>query len=353
MVVVTDYRKIAAEEWDRLLSESPVATWFQSREAYEFFLSLPDLMTPFFVAVLREPTSPQAHPKLKPCVHTDLATVPTSHTSQISSTLVGLVVGYVTKEKNKLKQYFTRRAIIYGGPLLAEDITDEELTELLSTLNSQLSKKSIFVETRNFNDYSRWCSVFCHCGFQYQPHYDMHISCSDSQQMWASVSESKQRQIRKSMADGVEIVEAATEADIHGFYLLLRELYRTKVRTPLFAESFFQTFVRQGRGVLLLLRQNGQLLGGMLCPVFEGKVLYEWYVVGPAVVTWAAMDYANRHGLPLFDLMGAGAPDVPYGVRDFKLQFGGELKEYGRFLCVNQPLLYQLGSVVVKLMRAV
>jgi len=41
--------------------------------------------------------------------------------------------------------------------------------------------------------------------------------------------------------------------------------------------------------------------------------------------------------------MGAGKLDEEYGVREFKEKFGGKLVEYGRFICVNNRLLYQLG----------
>jgi hypothetical protein len=56
-----------------------------------------------------------------------------------------------------------------------------------------------------------------------------------------------------------------------------------------------------------------------------------------------AIQYAIQHQLPVFDTMGAGKPGVPYGVRDFKLRFGGDLVEHGRFLHINKPTLYRLG----------
>jgi lipid II:glycine glycyltransferase (peptidoglycan interpeptide bridge formation enzyme) len=49
--------------------------------------------------------------------------------------------------------------------------------------------------------------------------------------------------------------------------------------------------------------------------------------------------------------MGAGKPDEPYGVRDFKAEFGGELVERGRFLCIRKPLLYKIGTLGVKWLK--
>ena len=320
MNVYTTYRDIDNEQWQQLVDSSSVASWFQTPEAYDFYASVPSQMTPFAFAVSR------------------------------GENLKGVVVGYVTQERNFLKQYFTRRAIIVGGPLLAEDITDDELKAMLGAVVSFTLRKAIYTETRNFCDYSRWRTVFEQCGFAYKPQFDMHITCSDRSMMESRVNDSKMRRIRRAIDEGVEIVEATSETEVVEFYQLLCRLYKEKIHKPLFDLIFFTTFVADKKGVLLLARHGGTIIGGMLCPFLTGKTLYEWYVVGPPIVTWAAMDYANRHNLPLFDLMGAGEPGKHYGVRDFKLQFGGELKEFGRFLRVNNRLLYSLGSLGLRLL---
>jgi lipid II:glycine glycyltransferase (peptidoglycan interpeptide bridge formation enzyme) len=50
--------------------------------------------------------------------------------------------------------------------------------------------------------------------------------------------------------------------------------------------------------------------------------------------------------------MGAGKPDDGgYGVRDFKLKFGGELVELGRYIHVCNRLLFAVGKYGVKIMK--
>ena len=72
----------------------------------------------------------------------------------------------------------------------------------------------------------------------------------------------------------------------------------------------------------------------------------------PSVMaTWAGIQYAKEHGCMRYDMMGAGEPGVPYGVRDFKAEFGGELVEHGRFLCVCKPWLYKIGKQGVKILK--
>ena len=50
-------------------------------------------------------------------------------------------------------------------------------------------------------------------------------------------------------------------------------------------------------------------------------------------------------------MMGAGKPDEGYGVREFKSKFGGELVELGRFLSINNPILYSIGKKVIEIIK--
>ena len=46
---------------------------------------------------------------------------------------------------------------------------------------------------------------------------------------------------------GYNLEEAQSEKDVRMFYLILKDLYATKVKTPLFVENFFLTFSCQHR----------------------------------------------------------------------------------------------------------
>ena len=333
MINILTYHEIDQQQWQQLIERSPYATWFQTDEAYRFYQSVCDMQA-FAYGVSED------------------------------DNLVGLVVGYTTTEKCKFKQHFTARSIIVGGPLIADNISNEALTALLkavrameSNCQSPIANRPIYIETRNFHDYSRWKSVFESVGFAYKEHYDIHVHCSAQHRL----SERRQRELKRAIKNGATVVEAQTEQEIRDWYQILYRLYREKVRTPLFSEDFFLQFHRNGVGKYLLVKYEGKVIGGMMCPILDGKAIYEWYVCGldeeyrdlcPSVLaTHAAIEYAKNHGLPLFDFMGAGVPDQPYGVRDFKMEFGGELLEYGRFLYIRKPLLYWIGKIGVKLIK--
>lgn len=273
--------------------------------------------------------------------------------------LHAVCVGYVTKERNPLKQFFTCRAIIMGGPVLANDCTKEEVGLLLSTLNFQLSTRSfapIYIETRNFNDYSRWKSAFITAGFAYKQHLNFHVDPSADK-----LSDNRCRQVRKAQA-AVECVtkESVNESAIREWYQVLAELYRTKVKTPLWSVDFFLEAYRQNIAQFLLIKYEGRIIGGSMV-VCDNRTVYEWFECGlnadykdqyPSVMaTVAGIQLAHLSGCARYDMMGAGEPGVPYGVRDFKAEFGGKLVEHGRFLYICKPMLYQIGKWGVKILK--
>ena len=320
--------QINRAQWESLVRNSRTGTWFQTPAAFDFFASLPDILTPFAFAVERD------------------------------GQLRAVCVGYVTRERNPIKQFFTRRAIILGGPCLADNASDEEVTTLLSSFHHynnttlQHSNIPIYIESRNFNDYTPWRQAFEKAGFAYRKHLNFHVNPSAD-----NLSDNRRRQLKKSTA---VVTEGANEFDIREWYQVLAQLYRTKVKTPLWPESFFVEAFLQGIAHFLLVKHQGTIIGGSMI-VADDHCAYEWYECGlnaeykdqyPSVLaTYAGIQYAHANTLPRYDMMGAGEPDVPYGVRDFKAEFGGQLVEHGRFLAIRHPLLYRLGSLGVRFLK--
>jgi lipid II:glycine glycyltransferase (peptidoglycan interpeptide bridge formation enzyme) len=77
--------------------------------------------------------------------------------------------------------------------------------------------------------------------------------------------------------------------------------------------------------------------------------------VSPAAFfQWREIEWSNQNGIERYDFGGAGWPNVPYGVRDFKASFGGELVCYGRYRKVYSrwklalaERAYELGRTVI------
>lgn len=343
MTVITTYDAINHDQWSALIRDSATGTWFQSPDAYRLYASLPELLEAFAFALVNEPK------------HGLEAISPDA--------LRGVCVGYLTQEPSAAKQWFTRRAIIVGGPCLADDSTDEEVKALMVDVREHLKTKAIYIETRNFNDYSRWREAFTQAGFAYRPHLNFHLDCCDKTRLWEQLSDNRKRQIRKSEKTQVTVLDPETigEAEIRMWYQSLQQLYRTKVKTPLWPLEFFLEAHKQGVGKYMLVSYNDKVIGGSMV-VADSKSVYEWFECGlnaeykdqyPSVMaTWAGIQWTNTSALQRYDMMGAGEPGVAYGVREFKAEFGGTMVEHGRFLCICRPWLYRLGKAGVTLLRA-
>lgn len=359
------------EGWQLLIEQSPYATFFQTQKAYDFYRSQPYLDV-FALAVME------------------------------NNQVTGVAVGYIQSEKG-LKSYFSTRAIIMGGLLLDEGISNEALSELLEAIKKR-TRKAIYVEIRNHHDYSAFATVFAQNGFDYHPHLNVKITC-DTWQDALNRMDTNRRRVLKNLDElgNYSIVEslnkdtinrfngsvanklstqrecseqiidsphhritespyycyATTKEQVRQYYAMLKQHYKRKVRKPLFPYSFFESMVMSQTGRLLLLYNAEQLLGGMLQVELPGKVIYDYYAcalderykaLSPSVLLYGiTMQQAINNGIPVFDTMGAGKPNVPYGVRDFKLRFGGTLVQEGRFLLLHRPLLYKMGAWAVNI----
>lgn len=331
MRLIDNIEKIDSRQWNELLVASRTRSFFQTRECYDLYAANPEFMKPFCFAV------------------------------DDGGKLKGVIIGYIQADGGKAKRFLSRRAIINSGPLLADNISDEALTMLLTECRKRLKGKAIYVECRNFEDYSQYKDVFKRCGFDYVPHLNFHIDTGSEDVVNQNLGKSRKRDIRTSFRDGAEIVDQPTLEEVREFYAILSDLYINKVKTPLYPLSFFERLYRQEYSKFLLVRLNGKIVGGTVCVCLPGYAVYEWFACGEdgvykniypsTVATYAGIRYAAQNGYQHFDMMGAGKPDEDYGVRDFKAKFGGQLVEHGRFVYVLNPALYGVGKMGVKVMK--
>ena len=381
MIKVQTYHQIDKQQWKDLIQSSPTATWFQTSEAYQFYASVNEMM-PFAVGVVEsQECDSEAMGNGQWAIGNETSEAESSahtpNTIHHTPSLKGVCVGYITKETNTIKQYLTCRAIIIGGPLLAEDISATALAALLEAVKamgnglwaigeennrqSPIANRPIYIESRNFHDYSKWKSIFETNGYAYQPHLNFHVDTSSPEVVDQNLGKSRKRDIRTTIRDGVTPVYQPTIEQVRAYYDILLDLYKTKVKTPLFKWEWFELLYKVKSARFILTELEGKIVGGTVCVELTGKALYEWFACGidgvyphiypSTYATYLGIKYAAENGCKIFDMMGAGKPDEAYGVRDFKAKFGGEMVEHGRYLCIRKPLLYWLGKMGVKLMK--
>lgn len=272
--------------------------------------------------------------------------------------LTGVLLAVLINELGS-KEFFSRRCIIWGGPLCNDNNTADKL---LKALISYTKSKSIYIEIRNIFNTEALKTVMEANGFKYSDWLNYVVTVDDIDTIRKRINDSKRRQISKSLKVGATISEAKNINQLESLYSLLSNLYKEKIRKPIPSFQFFKKFFSENKyGKIFVVEYREKIIGGTVCPVYKDRI-YEWYVCGldrefkdvhpSALATWAPIEYAAKNGLKYFDFLGAGSPNSDYGVREFKAQFGGDLLNLGRYLRINNPLLYNVGKFGLKLLQS-
>jgi lipid II:glycine glycyltransferase (peptidoglycan interpeptide bridge formation enzyme) len=274
----------------------------------------------------------------------------------------GSLLAVIQRENNKFLRYLSSGIIIRGGPLIDHsDNTKAILHDLLAYLIHLTKKQAILIQFRNFSDLQDDSMIFNNLKFKFHEHQNLITETKNENAVWNNLSKSRKRQISKSIKNGASVVEEPTIEEFREFYSILIDLYQKKIHKPLppwlFFQKFFDQIKNSSLGIIHLIRYKEAIIGGILCPVSKRKMVHEWYVCGldkeystqgiyPSVLaTWSAIKYAAKNNFPAFDFMGLGNPKNKYGVRDFKLRFGGILVNYGRFQRINNYPMYAIASI--------
>ena len=279
--------------------------------------------------------------------------------------LTGLLVSLIINER--IYGIPFQRILIQGGPVVAANLPERTdiLRGLLKALRKQISRNIVFVEIRNLQLWSEENAIFKESGFEWHDHLNDILQINSKEPYFAGIKPARQRQIRRGIENGAIIRAAASIAEVESFYRLLKDLYQKKVRKPLPPLTFFINFYRkiqlEKKGVVLVVVYKDEVIGGMVCPFSGNHTVHEWYICSlqnrlkhlyPGVLaTWAGIDFAFDNNFSSFDFMGIGSPQKPYGVRNFKTRFGGEVINFGRWQLINNKLRYNLGLLGYKLLK--
>jgi len=339
LLLLSDPSQISAAGWSSFINAHPDGTVFQSPDMYELF-DRTEKMCPVVIGVVNED----------------------------AGTLAGVLLGVIIREMNGIGGYFSSRTVVYGGPLVAGDAENPEAVTdlLLQRLIDEVKNRSIFIQFRNFRDMEAEKEVFKKYRFHYRERLNYIVDTSSEARVKERMGPEKLRQLRKGLRNGATITRPASEVEMREFFNILDNLYKFKVKKPLPEWSFFREFYRLSKeerlGVVRLVKKDGKVIGGILCPVSPGRTIYEWYVGGldheyknayPSVLaTWAVIDHALNNGITAFDFMGVGIPGRSYGVRTFKSRFGGEMVNYGRYARINNRTFYFVSEMGYNVLMA-
>jgi serine/alanine adding enzyme len=282
----------------------------------------------------------------------------------------GSLLAVIQRGNNKFLSHLSSGIIIRGGPLIDPSFNSQVvLNDLLAQLIHITRKQALIIQFRNFTDLQDNHEIFEKYNFKFHEHQNLITETKNENDVWNKLSKTRKRQISKSIKNGASVVEDPTIEEFRQFFNILQDLYQTKIHKPLPHWHFFQKFYDETKnssfGIIHLIKYKDEVIGGILCPFSERKMLHEWYVCGldkkysthgvyPSVLaTWSAINYAVKNNFESFDFMGLGNPKNEYGVRDFKLRFGGVLVNYGRFQRINNYPLYLFALTGYKILRSI
>jgi serine/alanine adding enzyme len=333
-VFISDPAAIDEVKWTKFVIENPYGNIFHLPEMFKLFSNQPG-QEPVLFAVLNK-----------------------------SDELLGLAVGTIQSSNTKILKPFTARCIFWGSPLLKDDST--ELADfIISNLTKFLSQRVIYIQFRNMRVMDGQAGSYAKNFYTKEDHLDIEFNLKNSEEyLWGQIHPTRRKQIKRSLNRGVS-VESHINLDgnsIAQCYEMLQLTYRS-VGLPLHGKDFFvkalDDLSAKRRIRIFLAKFKEEIIGFRFVLLFNG-LIYDWYASSKNgfkdkypndLLPWEVIRWGIQNGFSCFDFGGAGNPNIKYGVRDFKLKFGGEVVNYGRFLKVNKPFKMLLGKLVFKLMK--
>jgi lipid II:glycine glycyltransferase (peptidoglycan interpeptide bridge formation enzyme) len=330
--MILHQNNISTKKWESFISDNHFTTPFQTPAFFNFYNSVSGSSAQVFAV-------------------------------EEADMLLALCVVTFQKEKG-VKAYFSRRAIIYGGPIIADG--DKGLSAcsfLLKAILHELKHNVIYIETRNFNDYNDYKSCFASESWRYESYLNIQIPLQDKsvEDILSAFKYNRRREISLSLKEGATYILADNTDEITEIYHILEELYKQRVNLPLPSLDFFIKLFHSEVGKVFVVIHNHKVIGGSFCCYYHSNSIYTMYYCGlrnyharifpTHLAIMAAIDFGLKSKLRMIDLMGAGIPGREYGVRKYKAEFGGEMVEQGRFLRICNPFLYSLGKTGLAILK--
>ncbi|NBB22966.1 GNAT family N-acetyltransferase [Runella sp. CRIBMP] len=257
--------------------------------------------------------------------------------------------------------FLSARSIIWGGPLVQHN--DLEVYKGLYQIYQKEQSFAIYTQVRNLSDQSAFLTVMRDSNFTYEEHLNIIVDLEKTEeQLWAEVHSKRRNEIRRAQKEGTTVELSNTPDTIAKCYLILKTVYqRAKLPLPSIDhfEALFQNSTQEEGLRIFVAKYEDKIIGCMLCLAY-GTTLLDYYAGAYQenydkypndLLPWEVFRWAKQNGFTRFDFGGAGKPGVPYGVREYKKKFGGEMVNYGRFEKAHFPMLYGLVIRVFNLWR--
>ena len=278
--------------------------------------------------------------------------------------IAGVLVASVMKEEGLFLEAFSSRSIISGGPIVRGN--DPLLAKsLIDCFDSFIRRKVIYSQFRNLFGTDSYKLLFLKNGYTFEDHLNIIINLDiNEDDLWKQVHSKRRNEIRRSKKEGIFVEFVDTRSSVELTYPILMEVYN-RAKLPLPSIDYFKTILHElGPGIFrVFAAKSGDTIIGTMYTLCYKNTIYDWYAGSYAgyyskypndLIPWEVLVWGKKNGYKQFDFGGAGNPNKPYGVRDYKRKFGGNLVAFGRYEKIFKPTAYKIskaGFSIWKLIR--
>lgn len=265
--------------------------------------------------------------------------------------LVGLMIGTNFRNVAFPFSWLTRRQMIIGGPLVANDNRDV-LEIILECLVKEFGHKAIFTEIKNLKLGLSLKPVFEDAGFYYESLLSVIVEMNrKSGTLWDSLSPDRRENIRRMSDVSGLIREMHGTRDMENVWRILRCIIGKK-GLPVPHRSLFRFLdeleMLQPYITIKGFELNNNLKAVLVVIKFQQKAYFwmeghcladesEWMYDG---FVWQVIQELESEGIQFLNMGNAGRPGNNFHSRQYKKSFGGTIRETGRYIYVHKWRLW-------------
>jgi serine/alanine adding enzyme len=278
--------------------------------------------------------------------------------------ITGVLCGILYKEYKGILGLISSRLVIMGGPLV-KDNDPARAGQLISEMDRLASRKCIYTQYRNLLDVSCFSDLFKKNKYDFEEHLNILVDLTKPrEQLWKEAHVKRRNEIKRGEKKGSIVLEVTDPENFRVSYDILNEVYhRAKLPLPDFDyfEKTWNTLSEKKLFRCFGAFYEDRLIGTMYVLCFK-ETLYDWYAGSYRsdydknpndIIPWNIFLWGKENGYHRFDFGGAGKPGVPYGVRDYKKQFGGEFVNFGRYTRIYNPFLFRIATAGFRIYQAI
>ena len=328
MYKIHTYEQLDRSEWAEFVKTHPNGNVFQTPEMYEVYARTKHT-TPFVVAVSE------------------------------GNEIVGVLLAQIITNGGRFASWLTARSIIIGGPLIKDERADV-LNYLMDAYKQLLPRKIIYSEIRPIYDMADVATILQGANWKRKGHYNLLMSLDKSpEELFEQMHKERRRNVNQAIKAGLVFREVTERNDVRAIVELIRKTYERKHVPISYLDMFEEVHeqMKQYAHFFASYTSDGIMIAGEVRLCYK-DLIYAWFAgsdedyfkLRPNDFTmWNVICWGSVHGYKLLDFGGGGEPGVPYGVRDYKLKYGCEIYDYGRYVYAHRPVSLWAGTIAYKL----